>query len=203
MTMSGCGGITSNDVVGATRWPDASTGESSSGQQETVLVNALGQLLVQTDRNGNSHTLAYDILGRMVSDTVTTLGSRVDGSALQVETAYDGHHNSTFEHLSFVSHLGFKLRNELGQSRSVEPTDRSELHEVDPPVTELHFRDERLGQLETFGHLNLVACFQEPKSSLQRRISLHARRTSHKGRHALLAGEAGHHPLSASGSADE
>ena len=70
--MSGCGGITSNDVVGATRWPDASTGESSSGQQETVLVNALGQPLVTTDRNGNSHTLAYDILGRVVSDSVTT-----------------------------------------------------------------------------------------------------------------------------------
>jgi RHS repeat-associated protein len=82
-------GIVSNDIVGATRWPDPSTGASSSSEQETVLVNALGQPLVTTDRNGNTHTLTYDILGRVTADAVTTLGSGVDGSVRRVETAYD------------------------------------------------------------------------------------------------------------------
>jgi RHS repeat-associated protein len=82
-------GVTSNDIVAATRWPDPSTGASSSSEQETVLVNALGQPLVTTDRNGNVHTLTYDILGRVVADAVTTLGSGVDGSVRRVETAYD------------------------------------------------------------------------------------------------------------------
>jgi RHS repeat-associated protein len=82
-------GVVSNDIVGVTRWPDPTTGAASSGEQETVLVNALGQPLVTTDRNGNVHTLTYDILGRVVADAVTTLGSGVDGSVRRVETAYD------------------------------------------------------------------------------------------------------------------
>jgi RHS repeat-associated protein len=89
VTTAGGHGINSNDVVGKTRWPDPSTGASSTGQQETVLVNALGQPLVTTDRNGNTHTLSYDILGRVVSDTVTTLGVGVDGTVRRTETAYD------------------------------------------------------------------------------------------------------------------
>jgi len=87
-------GINSNDVVGKTKWPDPSTGNSSSSQQEAVLVNALGQPLVTTDRNGNSHTLSYDILGRVVSDAITTLGSGVDGSVRRVESAYDSQGNA-------------------------------------------------------------------------------------------------------------
>jgi RHS repeat-associated protein len=89
VTASSGSGITSNDIVGATRWPDPTTGAASNSEQETVLVNALGQPLVTTDRNGNVHTLTYDILGRVVADAVTTLGSGVDGSVRRVETAYD------------------------------------------------------------------------------------------------------------------
>ena len=52
--------IASNDVVGATRWPDPSGGSASSGQQDTVTINALGQTLTSTDRNGKVQTLSYD-----------------------------------------------------------------------------------------------------------------------------------------------
>ncbi len=82
-------GLTSNDIVGVTKWPDPSTGASSSGQQETVTVDALGETKTSQDRNGNVHTIGYDVLGRMVTDTVTTLGSGVDGSVRRLETAYD------------------------------------------------------------------------------------------------------------------
>jgi YD repeat-containing protein len=86
--------ITSNDVVGKTRWPDATTGAASTSEQETVTVNALGQTLTATDRNGSVHTLSYDQLGRVVSDAVTTLGAGVDGAVRRVEYAYDGQGNA-------------------------------------------------------------------------------------------------------------
>ena len=85
--------VNSNDVVGATKWPDPSTGASSSSEQETLLVNALGQPISTTDRNGNIHNFEYDIVGRMVSDTVTTLGTGIDGGVRRLETAYNGQGN--------------------------------------------------------------------------------------------------------------
>ena len=88
------GNLYSNDIVGATKWPHPSTGASSSGQQETVTVNALGQVLTSTDRNGSTHALSYDVLGRVVSDAVTTLGSGVDGAVRRIETAYDSQGNA-------------------------------------------------------------------------------------------------------------
>ena len=88
------GTIVSNDIVGVTQWPDPSTGAASSSEQETVTVNALGQTLTSTDRNGTVHTLSYDVLGRVTADTVTTLGSGVDGSVRRIETAYDSQGNA-------------------------------------------------------------------------------------------------------------
>ncbi len=94
VTTGGGSAITSNDVVGVTQWPDPSTGAASGSEQETVTVNALGQPLTVTDRNGSVHTLTYDVLGRVTVDTVTTLGSGVDGSVRRIETAYDGQGNA-------------------------------------------------------------------------------------------------------------
>src|SRR5207237_8525685 len=52
-----------------------------------------GETQTVTDRNGNVRTLSYGVLGRVVSDAVTTLGSGVDGSVRRIETAYDGQGN--------------------------------------------------------------------------------------------------------------
>jgi RHS repeat-associated protein len=93
VTQSGGSGIDSNDIVGITQWPDPSTGAASSSQQETTTVNALGETLTATDRNGSVHTITRDVLGRVVSDAVTTLGSGVDGSVRRIETAFDGQGN--------------------------------------------------------------------------------------------------------------
>jgi RHS repeat-associated protein len=87
-------GLNSNDLVGQTRWPDPATGNASSAEQETVTVNALGQTLTATDRNGNTHTLTFDILGRLVADAVTTLGANVDGAVRRIEYAYDAQGNA-------------------------------------------------------------------------------------------------------------
>jgi RHS repeat-associated protein len=93
VTQAGGNSIDSNDVVGATRHPDATTGAASAGQQETATVNALGQTRTATDRNGSVHTLTYDVLGRVVSDAVTTLGAGVDGAVRRIGTTYDGQGN--------------------------------------------------------------------------------------------------------------
>jgi YD repeat-containing protein len=87
-------GLTSNDILGAVQYPDPTTGNPSSGQQESYTVNALGQQLTFTDRNGSVHTYTRDLLGRVTSDQITTLGSGVDGSVRRIDTAYDGQGNA-------------------------------------------------------------------------------------------------------------
>ena len=42
-----------------------------------------------TDQNGTTHQYTRDQLGRQVSDTVTALGSGVDGSVMRIDTGYD------------------------------------------------------------------------------------------------------------------
>ncbi|WP_237722933.1 RHS repeat domain-containing protein, partial [Singulisphaera acidiphila] len=51
--------------------------------------NALGQVKTATDRNGTVHTYTYDVLGRQISDAITTPGSGIDQSVLRIETTYD------------------------------------------------------------------------------------------------------------------
>ncbi len=89
VTTAGGNGLNSNDIVSAVQHPDKSTGNPSSSEQDSQTVDALGETLTMTDRNGNVHTLTLDVLGRLISDTVTTLGSGVDGSIRRIDTAYD------------------------------------------------------------------------------------------------------------------
>ena len=86
--------ISSNDILAAVEYPDPTTGLPSTSSEETYTVNALGQNLTYTDRDGNVHTYTYDVLGRQTSDAVTTLGSGVDGSVRCIATAYDTQGNA-------------------------------------------------------------------------------------------------------------
>src|SRR5205085_1044735 len=85
--------ITSNDVLAAVQHPDPSTGQASAAQQDSETVNALGQVLSSTDRNGTVHSYTYDVLGRLTVDALTTLGAGVDGAVRRIETAYDSQGN--------------------------------------------------------------------------------------------------------------
>jgi RHS repeat-associated protein len=89
VTTGGGSAINSNDLLAAMRYPDKATGNPSSSQQETYLVNALGEQSQKTDRNGNVHAYTYDVLGRQTVDAVTTLGTGVVGSVLRLATGYD------------------------------------------------------------------------------------------------------------------
>ena len=89
VTTAGGSAINSNDLLAATLYPDQTTGQPSASQEETYTYNALGQIASMTDRNGSTHQYSYDVLGRQTSDTVTTLGTGVDGSVRRIDTAYD------------------------------------------------------------------------------------------------------------------
>ncbi len=93
VTTAAGSGINSNDVASVTQWPDPSTGAASSSQQDTATVNALGELLTATDRNGSTHALTYDVVGRVTDDAVTTLGTNVDGAVRRLHADYDGQGN--------------------------------------------------------------------------------------------------------------
>jgi YD repeat-containing protein len=89
VTTAGGSGLNSNDALAGTQYPDPTTGNPSSAQQESYTVNALGQTLTKADRDGNVHTDVYDVLGRLTSDQVTTLGNGIDGAVQRIDTAYD------------------------------------------------------------------------------------------------------------------
>jgi RHS repeat-associated protein len=89
VTTAGGSMINSNDVLAATRYPDKTSGNPSTSEQESYTVDALGEPLTFTDRNGNVHADTLDVLGRQTSDAVTTLGAGVDGSIRRIATAYD------------------------------------------------------------------------------------------------------------------
>jgi RHS repeat-associated protein len=86
--------IVSNDMVLEMRYPDSSTGASSSSEKDAFTYNQLGEVLSKTDRNGNVHTYSHDILGRVIVETITTFGSGVDGAVRRIETEYDNQGNA-------------------------------------------------------------------------------------------------------------
>jgi hypothetical protein len=50
--------------------------------------------MTSADRISTVHSFGYDVLGRMVYDAVTTLGSGIDGSVRRVSTEYDSQGNA-------------------------------------------------------------------------------------------------------------
>jgi len=82
-------GITSNDVMAATQYPDRVTGLPSATDAESYTVNALGERLTFTDRAGSTHAYTRDVVGRQTADTVVTLGAGVNGDIRRIEATYE------------------------------------------------------------------------------------------------------------------
>jgi len=91
VTTSGGSDLNSNDLLAQTIYPDVTSGSPGSGSNYTEAFkhNAVGDTTASTDRDGNVHTFGYDDLGRMTSDTVTTLGTNVDGSIRRMDYTFD------------------------------------------------------------------------------------------------------------------
>ena len=112
VTTSGGSGLNSNDMIKEVRYPDPSTGASSSTDKDTITVNALGQKLTVTDRNGTTHTYTYDVLARQIADAVTTLGSGVDGTVRRITTGY-GPLNTGYLFTSYDAASGGNVVNQV------------------------------------------------------------------------------------------
>jgi RHS repeat-associated protein len=77
--------------VTSTIYPDSSDTTSSGTDQVKVTRDRLGRTLTSTDQRGVVHTYSYDTAGRLLSDSVTSLGSSgiVDGNIRRIEYGYD------------------------------------------------------------------------------------------------------------------
>jgi RHS repeat-associated protein len=91
VTTAGGSNINSNDLLATLQYPDATTGNpsTSASNEESYTYNALGDETSLTQPTGTVHSNSYDVLGRPTSDTVTTMGTGVDGSVRRIDTAYD------------------------------------------------------------------------------------------------------------------
>ena len=91
-TGTGGSAINSHAILSLVKYPDKSSGSpsTSSSDQESYKVNALGEPTSFVDRNGTTHAYTYDPMGRLLSDAVTLAGgSSVDGSVKRLQYAYD------------------------------------------------------------------------------------------------------------------
>ena len=106
--------INSNDLLSGKQFPEKVSGTPSASEQETYLVNALGDRIRFTDRNGTVHSYGYDVVGRQVNDAVSTLGAGVDGTARRIEVAYDGA-GLAAEFTSYGAATGGSVLNQVGR----------------------------------------------------------------------------------------
>lgn len=91
---SGGSAINSNDLLARISYPNKTTGaaSTSASDQQSFTYNALGQTLTTKDQNETTHTFAYDVLGRIVSDTMQLKESNpqnVDGTTVKLGYGYD------------------------------------------------------------------------------------------------------------------
>ncbi len=91
--------INDNDALVATQYAATSTnpaldGLASANEQVTQTIGATGNVLTTTDRNKTKHVFEYDVLGRMISDTVAESGFGVDTSIRRMGITYDSQGNA-------------------------------------------------------------------------------------------------------------
>ncbi|MEM6258477.1 MAG: RHS repeat-associated core domain-containing protein [Planctomycetota bacterium] len=79
----GGSGINANHVLSAIQYPNDTT-----SQRIDLKVNRLGEVIEYKDQNGTVHEYAYDDLGRLTIDTVSTVGSGVDSAIRRMTTTY-------------------------------------------------------------------------------------------------------------------
>lgn len=91
VTIAGGSDVNSNDLLQKIHFPDKTTGNPSTLSSDQILFtyNAIGQGKTTTDCNQTLRTFGYDVLGRKISDAVTTPGSGVDTAIRRLEAAFD------------------------------------------------------------------------------------------------------------------
>ena len=94
VTTAGGSTIDSNDLLGEAKYPDPSTGVpgGSTSDDETCTYDALGEVTSLKDRNGTTHTYAYDTAGRLITDTAVVAANNpenVDTTVTKLTYSYN------------------------------------------------------------------------------------------------------------------
>jgi RHS repeat-associated protein len=77
--------IARSDLLVAESYPDSS--DSSDSLRYTY--NRQGDRATTSDQNGSRHEYSYDLLARIVADTVLTVGAGVDSHVRRIDTGYE------------------------------------------------------------------------------------------------------------------
>ncbi|MDZ4847682.1 MAG: RHS repeat-associated core domain-containing protein [Pirellulaceae bacterium] len=77
--------VASNDLLRSETYPDS----VDSSDKVTYTHNRQGQPNSKTDQNGSVHSFSYDKLARQTADSITTLGSGVNGSVRRIGQTYE------------------------------------------------------------------------------------------------------------------
>ena len=81
----------SNDLIAKIEYPDPSTGSpsTSASNQRSFTYDLQGGQTSLTDPNGTTHSFTMDVLGRVTCDSISTLGTGVDGTVRSLVYAFD------------------------------------------------------------------------------------------------------------------
>jgi len=109
--------IKSNALLSKVEYPDEMAGTANTMDDEYEVsyeYNAQGELIEMTDQNNTVHAYAYDAMGRLIEDDVTTFGTNIDQTVHTIEYAF----SSTTGLLEEVTSLdGAGTPNTLNQIR--------------------------------------------------------------------------------------
>lgn len=83
--------IKSNALLSKVEYPDETAGTANTVDDEYEVsyeYNAQGEPIEMTDQNNTVHAYAYDAVGRLIEDDVTTFGTNIDQTVHTIEYAF-------------------------------------------------------------------------------------------------------------------
>ncbi|MEM9347812.1 MAG: hypothetical protein AAGB26_14470 [Planctomycetota bacterium] len=83
VTTSGGSGLNANNLLTAVQYPT-----DTASQRINLKVNRQGETIERGDQNGTVHEYCYDLLGRPITDAVTSFGTGIDDTVKRLTTTY-------------------------------------------------------------------------------------------------------------------
>ncbi|MBS0205278.1 MAG: RHS repeat-associated core domain-containing protein [Planctomycetes bacterium] len=135
--------IASSQLLRSVTYPDS----TSSSDLISYTYNRQGQQTTLTDQRGCVHTFDYDLLGRLIHDRVTTLGTGVDGAIQRLSTNYEvrglrltltSYDNATVGSGSIVNQVQFAYNN-FGQLTTDYQSHSGAVNTTSTPKVQLNY----------------------------------------------------------------
>ncbi|MEM6504398.1 MAG: LamG-like jellyroll fold domain-containing protein, partial [Planctomycetota bacterium] len=109
VTTANGSGLNANNLLTAIQYPT-----DTPASRISLKVNRLGELVERADQNGTVHAYGYDLLGRPITDAVTSFGPDIDDTVRRLTTTY----SSRGQVLTLTSHSAISgMGDEVNQVR--------------------------------------------------------------------------------------